>query len=95
MSADRKPIRIAGLPRSCRSTCVFDFDKGVTQLHRERTEQVAATQAVAAFARLLQRGGGGGDPGRTDRLRGAFELVRGGGQCRDVALALFAHELGQ
>jgi hypothetical protein len=43
------------------------------QLHRERTEQVAAACAVAGLARLLQRGGGGANASRTDRLRGALE----------------------
>jgi hypothetical protein len=42
------------------------------QLHRERTEQVAAACAVAGLARLLQRGGGA-NASRTDRLRGVLE----------------------
>src|SRR5262249_20777425 len=33
------------------------------------------------------RGGGGANPGRTDRLRGALELVRDRGQLRKVASA--------
>ena len=48
----------------------------MTQLHRERTEQVAAVNPVARLARLLERGGRGANAIRTDRLRGALELVR-------------------
>src|SRR5262249_2352689 len=36
------------------------FDKRVTQLHRERTQQVAAPRRVAGLPRLLQGSGGGG-----------------------------------
>src|SRR5262249_4286516 len=38
-------------------------------------------------ARLLQRGGGGTNASRTDRPRGALELVRGGGQLGKFASA--------
>ena len=62
-----------------------DFNKCVTQLHRERTEQVTAVYPVADLARLLEGRGGGANAGCTDRLRGAPELVRCHGQCRKVA----------
>src|SRR5215467_12037261 len=51
-----------------------------TQIRCQRTEQFTASVAVAGLARLLQRGGDGTNASRTDRLRGALELVRGGGQ---------------
>ena len=41
--------------------------------------------AVAGLARLLEGRGGGANAGCADRLRGALELVRGGGQCRKIA----------
>ena len=59
----------------------------MTQLYRERAEQVTAACAVAGFARLLQRGGGGANAGRTDRLRGALELVRDRSQLHKIASA--------
>ena len=65
----------------------LDVHKGVTHLHSERAEQVAAACAVAGFARLLQRGSRGGNAGCADRLRGALELVRGRGQSGEVASA--------
>src|SRR5262249_29201867 len=65
----------------------LDLYEYVTQLDRERTEQVAAACAVAGLARLLQRGSGGTNASRTDRMRGALELVRGGGQLGKIASA--------
>src|SRR5262249_22629357 len=72
------------LRRSARSLDLFKY---VTQLHRERTEQVAAACAVAGLARLLQRGGGAANANRTHRLRSALELVRDRRQLRKVASA--------
>src|SRR5262249_40964771 len=58
-----------------------------TQIRCQRTEQFTASVAVAGLARLLQRGGGGTNASRADRLRGALELVRGGGQLGKFASA--------
>src|SRR4029450_10972162 len=70
------------LRRSARSLDLYEY---VTQLHRQRAEQVAAACAVAGLARLLQRRSGGATASRTDRLRGTLELVRDRGQLRKVA----------
>src|SRR5215470_20217889 len=58
-----------------------------TQIRCQRTEQFTASVAVAGLARLLQRGSGGTNASRTDRLRGALEPVRGGGQLGKIASA--------
>jgi hypothetical protein len=65
----------------------LDLYEYLTQLHRERIEQVAAACGVAGLARLLQRGGGGANASRTDRLRGTLELVRDRGHLCKVASA--------
>src|SRR5262249_46450799 len=70
--------------RSARSP---DLYKSVTQLHRERTEQVAALNAVAGLARPFKRGGDGANASRTHRLRGALKLVCGSGQLGKIAAA--------
>src|SRR6516162_5507084 len=59
----------------------------MTQLHRERTEQVAAVYPVTCLARPFKRGGGGANASRTDCLRRALELVRGSGQLGKIASA--------
>src|SRR5262245_55674612 len=74
--------RPPGLRRASQS---LDFNKCVTQLHRERTEQVTAVYPVADLARLLEGSGSSPNASRTDRLRGAPQLVRCQGQCRKVA----------
>jgi hypothetical protein len=51
-------------------------------LDREWTEQIVAACAVAGLAGLLKHGGDRANASRTDRLRGALELVRG---CRQLA----------
>ena len=79
------PFR-AGL-RSYQPARCFDFRKCITQMDRERTEQIAAACAVAGLARLLQRRGGGPNATRTDRLRGTLQLMRDRGQLRKVASA--------
>src|SRR5215813_14568309 len=58
-----------------------------TQIRCQHTEQFTASVAVAGLARLLQRGSGGTNASRTDRLRGALELVRGSGQLGKIASA--------
>jgi hypothetical protein len=70
-----------------RSARPLDLREGVTQLHCERTEQIMTVCPVAGFARLLQGGGGGPKPGRTDRLRGATEPVCCCRQFREIARA--------
>ena len=55
--------------RLSRSVGSIDLSTGVAQLRRERAQQVAAACAVAGFARLLQRGGGGTNANCTNRLR--------------------------
>src|SRR5262249_56743950 len=59
----------------------------MTQWHGGGTERAVRAAALAALARLLQRGGGGANASRTHRLRGALELVRDRGQLRNVASA--------
>src|SRR5262249_43597490 len=76
----------AHLPRLRRSVRSLDLYEYVTQLDRERTEQVAAP-CVAGLAHLLQRGGGGTNASCTNRLRGPLQLVRGGGQLGKIASA--------
>src|SRR5215813_12461480 len=58
-----------------------------TQIRCQRTEQFTASVAIAGLARLLQRGGGGTNASRADCLRGALELVCGGGQLGKIASA--------
>src|SRR5262245_62091995 len=70
-----------------RSTCSLDVYKCVTELHCERTEQVATVCPVAGLASLLQRCSGATKTGRTDCLRGATELVCCRSQFREVARA--------
>jgi hypothetical protein len=55
--------------RLSRSVGSIDLSTGVAHLRRERAQQVAAACAVAGFARLLQRGGGGTNANCTNRLR--------------------------
>src|SRR5262245_3967849 len=73
--------------RLCRASDSLDFNKGMAQLHRERTEQVTAVYPVADLARLLEGRGGGANADGTDRLRGSPELVRCHGQGRKVPVA--------
>jgi hypothetical protein len=48
----------AGSSGTARSARSFDTRERVTQLRRERTEQLTTVCPVAGLARLLQRGGG-------------------------------------
>src|SRR5262249_60601682 len=57
------------------------------QLPCERTAKFTPCFALAGFPRLLQRGGGGTNASRADCLRGALELVCGGGQLGKIASA--------
>src|SRR5262249_44896842 len=90
----RRCMRHSG-PQGASTTChrftsirsILDLYKCITQLHRERTEQVPAVYLVACLARPFKRGGGGANASRTDCLRGALELVRGSGQLGKIASA--------
>jgi hypothetical protein len=52
------------------------------QFDGQGPETIAAPGAVAGLASLLQRGGDTPDRGRADRLRGAFQAMRGSGGAR-------------
>src|SRR5262249_58256135 len=74
-----------------------DLGERAADFRRERAKPFAAARAIAGLAGLLERGGGGGHAGGADRLRRAFELVRGGCDrrkiagargCRDMAFGL-------
>jgi hypothetical protein len=74
--ANANQPRITGLARLFRSAGSLDFYNCVTQLHRERTEQVAALYPVACLARLPKRRGGGANASRTDRLRSGVSGIK-------------------
>src|SRR3981189_3450296 len=64
---------------------VADFGARPLDLDGQRSQPVLARRAIACLGSALQDGRGIAQRARADRQRAAFQAMRGGGKCREVA----------